>query len=339
MLGRANTDTGGPLIYTPKKGPNAIRNRRKKKISPFLEFFVILLIAGTTFVVFRITHVKPENTELHNPDVVVTEIEDKISDKDKIEDELSLQSVINSWYSSVSRETDKGVLVYDLDNDKIVGSVDEDKSFETASIYKIFVAYEGYRNLDIGIWNEEDESYGDMRVGECLDKTIRESHSGCAENILAKMGGETQLDAILRSRYDLKNTSVERLETTASDVARFLQIIYRHREISNDSYSKMADSMLNQPPTEMDICDEGRCDWRMGLPAGFSADAKVYNKVGWNWDGSHWESWNDAAIVEFPKYDRHFAIAFLSRGFSSVDEVRELGGLLEKSIIEFLESK
>ncbi|MBQ6130202.1 serine hydrolase [Candidatus Saccharibacteria bacterium] len=336
MLGRTNYDAG-PLVYTPKKGPNATKKNGEKKkrgLTLALDALVVLLVAGATFAMFKLTNVKPENTEKNNPTVVTAPVEEE--DDEEETREITLQSVINSWFSSFSRETEKGIVIYDLENERVVGNLDENEQFDTASLYKLFVVYEGYQRVELGEWKETDESYGGMTVGDCLDKAIRESHSGCAENLLARIG-EQKLDEIIRSQYGLENTSVERLVTTASDMAKFMTRVYKHKELSEASYAKLADSMLNQPKTESEDCEGGVCDWRMGVPAGFSETAKVYNKVGWGWNGIYWTPWNDVMIVEYPQYNRHFVIAFLSRKFPTVDRIREFGSLVDEALAAYLE--
>lgn len=335
MLGQNNYDAG-PLIYAPKKGPNAVKKekKRKAKASLILDVLVVLLVAGATFAMFKLTSVKPENTEKNNPEVVAENVED---DEDDTPKEMTLQPVINSWYSTFSRETEKGIMIYDLDNEKVIGALDEDKEFDMASVYKLLVIYEGYKRVELGDLSESGESYGGMTVGECLDKAIRESHSGCAENLLTKIGGEAEMDRIIRDNYGLEHTSVTSLSTTASDMVNFLKILYKHKEISEASYARLADSMLNQPKTESEDCEGGVCDYRAGLPAGFDNEAKVYNKVGWGWNGIHWLPWNDVALVEFPKQNRHFAIAFLSTKFPTIDKVTELGKLIEEAILAYFE--
>ena len=338
MLGRNNYETG-PLVYTPKKGPNVAKKsgeKKKKKLTLVLDVLVVLLVAGATFAMFKLTNVKPENTEKNNPTVVAENLED---DEEEEVREITMQPVINSWFSTFSRETEKGILIYDLDNEKVIGNLDENEQFDTASVYKIFVAYEGYQRVELGEWKESDESYGGMTVGECLDKMIRESHSGCAENLLARIG-EKELDGIIKSQYGLENTSVEGLVTTASDMTKFMTRVYKHKELSGASYAKLMDSMLNQPKTASEDCEGGVCDWRMGVPAGFAKNseaAKVYNKVGWNWNGLYWTPWNDVMIVEYPKYNRHFIVTFLSRKFPTLDKVQELGSLLDEAFLAYLE--
>ena len=326
----------GPLIYTPKKGPNASRpmKQKKGKLPLVLDILVVLLVAGATFAMFKLTNVKPENQEKNNPEVVSAKSLDDSGDEDE-EAKIDLNPIITNWLGTFSRDVKKSVMVYDLDKDEVVGNFEENTEFETASVYKLFVAYEGYKRVDNGQWSSSDESFGGMTTLECLDKMVRESHSGCAENLLSKIG-EDDLDAILRTNYGLEQTSVSGLKTTAADMVKFLKIINTHKEISNESFARLSDSMLNQPAIELDECN-GPCDFRSGLPAGFSKDVKVFNKVGWAWNGAFWTVYDDVAILECPKSGRRFAMVVLTSGLQEQNVISRLGEMTEEAILAYLE--
>ena len=91
--------------------------------------------------------------------------------------------------------------------------------------------------------------------------------------------------------------------------------------------------MLNQPATTY--------DWRAGLPKGFSV-ANVYNKVGFSYviddeetEEGHWDTYDDAAIVEFEEAGRHFAITVLTGNISPWN-IKNLGTIIETNILENL---
>ena len=158
----------GPLIYTPKKGPNASRpmKQKKGKLPLVLDILVVLLVAGATFAMFKLTNVKPENQEKNNPEVVSAKSLDDSGDEDE-EAKIDLNPIITNWLGTFSRDVKKSVMVYDLDKDEVVGNFEENTEFETASVYKLFVAYEGYKRVDNGQWSSSDESFGGMTTLEC----------------------------------------------------------------------------------------------------------------------------------------------------------------------------
>ena len=293
-----------------------------------------MLVAGATYAVLKVTNVKPENQEKNNPEVVADKIIEEEPEKEEVE--VDLQPVLNSWASTFSHNA-RGVAIIDLESGKVVGELDSGGKYATASLYKLFVVYEGYRRVETGALNGDEACWGGLTVNECLDRAIRESHSGCAESLLVKMGGGAEIDRIIRDNFGLENSSVPGLSSTPMDIAKMMEYYYRHKDLSEASWAKIKDSMLNQPVSDPQNNCEGACDWRRGLPKGFSENVNVYNKVGWDYNGAYWVVYDDAAILEFPKYNRHFAIAVMTSGFPNTNKIIELGEMLEEAITAYLQ--
>lgn len=228
------------------------------------------------------------------------------------------QIKINEWAESTNGK--KGVIFYDLDNAKMVGEYNADEKFATASLYKLFVVYEGYRKLEQGIWDGETTvGATGYTISECLDLAIRESHSPCAETLWGMIGRD-ELDAVTQKDFGL-NLTVGSLSATPREIMQMMKIYYYHSDLKNETnVARMKDSFLNQPATTY--------DWRQGLPSGFSDDVLVYNKVGWNYDGSRWTIYDDAAILDFTKTNRHFILVVMTSGVG-YQQIRKLGSMLE----------
>ena len=239
-----------------------------------------------------------------------------------------LQGALNSWTRSVGGS--KGVIFYDLDSGQVLASYNPDEKFATASIYKLFVVYEGYRRLQNGTWNGEDQAGSTGKtIAKCLDLAIRESNSTCAETLWAMMGRET-LDAAVQNDFGLPNVTVGSLSATPREIMLMMKRFYEHPEITNeDLAATIKDSFLNQPPS-YGLCS-GPCNWRQGLPSGFSDKVLVYNKVGWNFNGSIWTIYDDAAILEFPEKDRHIIAVVMTSGIH-YNQIRNLASLIENVI-------
>ena len=117
---------------------------------------------------------------------------------------------------------------------------------------------------------------------------------------------------------------------------KMLKIYYNHTELSKETYEIIEDSMLNQPQTYDSANCAGYCDWRQGLPSGFSANVKVYNKVGWEGNGTTWKIYNDAAIVSFPNYNHNYIIVVMTENLNAtkntVTELKNLAESIEQSV-------
>ena len=234
---------------------------------------------------------------------------------------ISFQPVIDDWIKSIGGE--KSVMVYDLDRDEIGGIYGEQESYATTSLYKLFVVYEGYKLIGTGKWKADDGAgVTSYNIEECLDLSIRESNSICAETLWHMMG-EDYLDDVVADEYGLGNTTVSDFTSTAEDVTMMMKKYYSLFKTDDVLAIRMKDSFLNQPAAEY--------DWRQGLPSGFSSNVKVYNKVGWDYneDAGYWNLYHDTAVVEFTDYDRHFVVTVLTSGVP-YQSIRKFGTLFEE---------
>lgn len=297
---------------------------RKRKTYSVI-FWILLFIFVATFTVIGCCFLSNQDTA-----DVSYEHEESASLSPELTDEkpekIDLSGIVEDWVSSVGGE--KSVLIYDLDRDEIAADYNIEKEYNTASLYKLFVAYEGYRRIENGEWQaDEVAGYTGYTISECLDLSIRESHSPCAETIWAKIGHEN-LDEIINEDFKIYNSNISNLTSNAEDIAKMMKIFYEHPDIKDDELiAQIKDSFLNQPTTTY--------NWRQGLPSGFDL-ANVYNKVGWdyNQDGGYWEVYHDAAIVEFPEKNRHFIVVVMTNRIP-FKQIRNLGELLEEAINKY----
>lgn len=245
--------------------------------------------------------------------------------------EVDFQPVVDAWVKTVGGN--KSILIYDLNLNKAVGSYNVDEDYNTASLYKLFVVYEGYKRVENGTWD------GNARAGstgktilKCLDLAVRESHSPCAES-LWNMIGHAELDAIIKNEWAITNSDISHLTSNVGDIMKILKRFYEHPDFNNQALlDTMWDSFLNQPDTTY--------EWRQGLPRGFTK-ASVYNKVGWDYNanGKYWNIYHDAAIVKFPMEDgttRNFLVVVMSNKIDFKD-IRRFGTELESGFYKQVE--
>ena len=237
--------------------------------------------------------------------------------------EVDFQPVIDAWVQTVGGN--KSILIYDLDLDKNAASYNAEENYGTASLYKLFVVYEGYKRIENGTWN------GNTRAGstgktilQCLDLAIRESHSPCAETLWGIIGHDN-LDNIIESEWGITHSDISKLVSNVGDIMLILKRFYLHPDFNTPTLLEaMWDSFLNQPDTTY--------EWRQGLPSGFEK-ASVYNKVGWAYNaaGKYWDIYHDAAIVKFPlegNKTRNYIVVVMTNKIDYPD-IRRLGKELE----------
>ncbi len=241
---------------------------------------------------------------------------------------IDLQPIVDNWVNTTGGT--KSIMIYDLDRAETIGAYNTERNFNTASLYKLFVVYEGYRRVQNGTWGREDRAnYLGQTILDCLDLSIRESNSTCAEPLWAKIG-HAELDGIIKSDFNIQSSNISGLSSNVGDVTKIMQKFYTHEEIKDeDLIARMKDSFLNQPITN-------GYEWRQGLPSGFSDKTKVYDKVGWAYNvaGRFWDYYHDAAIIETAN-DRHFIVVVMTSRVP-YERISEFGTQIETEIYKKL---
>lgn len=249
----------------------------------------------------------------------------------KLPEKLDLQALAESWVNSASGRT--SVYIYDLDYRTAIAKVGETQNYQTASIYKLFPVYEGYRRIEKGDWDKDTILVGSRTIAQCLDAAIRSSDSTCGEALWSKIG-HANLDEIIKTDYKIENSKISSFSSNPVDVAKILELYYDHPEFSDATYTTILDSMLNQPATDNGMCDPS-CVWRQGLPASLSSDKiKVYDKVGWDYSGSGWNLYHDAAIVtaDAEENEHHLIVVVMTAGISNYTEITNFGTKLKAAL-------
>lgn len=304
-------------------------NKRKtiKKIIVLVSLAIIeagiVIGLGYLILIFKSKIITPETEPPETEGITEVVSEDKTAPEIPKTD---FQPVVDEWATSTGGN--KSVLIYDIERDEIVGEYNTDENYNTASLYKLFVVYEGYRRLQNGTMdaNAMAGTTGHT-ILECLNLAIRESHSPCAETLWGIIGHD-ELDNIIASDFNITNSEISHLISNPKDIAAMMKIYYNHTDIKNEGLIRqMKESFLIQPTTNY-------YNWRQGLPSGFYK-ANVYNKVGWDYnpDGKYWNIYHDAAIIEFPEENRHFIVVVMT---NHVDfkNISRLGTMIENKFYQ-----
>ena len=310
-------------MVSKKAGRSKAIKRRRIIISIVL---LVSFVCGFIIVGMIYLFSAHELTDRDN-DVVASETERIEPEAVTLPAKINFQPTIDQWVKSIGGN--KSVLIYDLERDEVVGEYAADVKYNTASLYKLFVVYEGYRRIQSGEWQPEDlAGTTGFSVLECLDLAIRESHSVCAEVLWGKIG-QANLDKIVKKDFDIQDSDVSELVSNPRDIMKMMKIFYEHKEIRDPELtSRMKDSFLNQPTTTY--------NWRQGLPSGFADKVNVYNKVGWDYnpDEGYWNIYHDAAVVEFPERDRHFIVVVMTNRVP-YQKIRDLGKMIEEDFNKY----
>ena len=296
----------------------------------FESLFLVLTICVCIICGLILSANVGDQSPTHITEIVPDEPIPVPNDEAQLPPRIDFQPVIDQWTRSTSGN--RSVLIYDPLRKEIVGSYNPDEVYNTASLYKLFVVYEGYRRIISEEWNPDDMAGSSGRtILECLDLAIRESYSPCAE-ALWNMIGHAELDEIISNEYAIHSSDISSLLSTPNDILLIMEKFYALPDsLPNYLNTTLKDSFLNQPTTTY--------NWRQGLPSGFSA-AKVYNKVGWDYnpDGRFWNIYHDAAIVEFLDGERPYIIVVMTNRVP-YQEIKRLGSEIEKYYLDSFNSQ
>ena len=265
------------MVYQPAQ-PSEIKKKHKhsRVVQILLDVLTLVLVAGATYAIFRLTSVAPENQESNNPEVV-----NKVpTEEEEEENKEWLARTIGGWLETFSRDFRVGVEVYDLDNDLAIGQAYADEPF--------------------------------------------------TGHIVSEIGAKFGLGQTTAGAY------------SARELTEALKAAFKHAGMSEEDWQAYKATLLAQPEVySADRC-QGYCKVRDGLPAGFSDKVKVYNENYMNSNGSYYETYRDAALVEFTAAEnktRNFAVVVLGYGFSFQTDFQKLGEMLEKKITLYLENE
>jgi beta-lactamase class A len=196
--------------------------------------------------------------------------------------DAALEEVIRS---SLGDEVDSyGVVVRNLVSGA-VAEVNPRKRFETASLFKLWVMYEVYKQVELGLLDMDEEllvtpyyafwDAGTLPVEVCDTLTVREAlwamitySDNTSGFLLRDKVGVGNINRDLQA-LDLTESAFgqEDVISTASDMACFLEMVVLGAAVSSEASREMLDLMLAQKVRDR-------------LPALLPSDAGVANKTG-----------------------------------------------------------
>lgn len=171
----------------------------------------------------------------------------------------------------------------------------DDKVFQTASTYKLFVAYGALKRIEAGTWHWGDQISGGRNLEKCLDDMIVKSDNACGEALLQKIGFRPLTEEMKAIGLSGNTTFLKDVpQTTAGDLSVFLGALQSGQLLNPDSTNRLLGMMK-------------RNIFRQGIPAG--TGHQVADKVGFLNGLLH-----DAAIIYGP--DGPVVLTVMSDGSS-----------------------
>jgi len=158
-----------------------------------------------------------------------------------------------------------GVSYAELDGQRRHAGYNDTKIFETASTYKLFVAYGTLRRVESGAWHWSDQIEGGKDLTRCFNDMIKLSDNACAEALLNKIGYSTLTNEIHAAGFTNSSFMKGYIQSTPADLATYLGSLQSGQLLSASSTSTLIGAMKGNV-------------YRQGIPAGSSGT--VADKVG-----------------------------------------------------------
>ena len=172
---------------------------------------------------------------------------------------------------------DLSLAIYDLSRRQQVINYQPDNLYFTGSIYKLYIAFLAWQDLDAGIFDPDEvffaahPLYGRLTLRDCLHYMIQKSDSGCAETFLGRYD-RAEAQARLR-QLGLPNVLVDGFYISAADSQALMLHIYENRDnaLKEESQASLLKALQQQ-------------HYRKYVIAGFKSIATdSYNKTGDSW--------------------------------------------------------
>lgn len=218
-----------------------------------------------------------------------------------------------------------GIVVNRL-SDGVGVAINADQEFYAASLFKLLVMYEVFKQQELGLLSFEerltvtppylDYELGDLRwplwsevtIGELVEAMITESDNIAAMLLHDKVGGWNIIQDFTAVGLEHTNIEGEDMPTSASDMALWLEMIATGQAVSEPSSQAMIDLLSRQTINDR-------------LPALLPEGTKVAHKTG-NWDNAT----HDVGVVYAPS--GAYVIAVLSDTYWESDPIAELSRLV-----------
>ncbi|MDQ3158654.1 MAG: class A beta-lactamase-related serine hydrolase [bacterium] len=216
-------------------------------------------------------------------------------------DILSLNKVVKEW-------GDKQYGEYTISITDVKGYPmlvdDGDKSWFSASVYKLFVAYVAYQYIEDGRL--------DPGMSNCLEQMIVVSSNYCGRLLRSTIGPDV-INSELR-KHGINNTDLNLITTSSNDMATVTKLIWNGVDLTPNARKELLHNMDTQHFTG-------------AFQSGFKK-AEVYDKIGC----CYADEYTDAAIIVLPD-ERVLMISIMTDGIFSWN-IHRLGEQIENALVK-----
>ena len=246
-----------------------------------------------------------------------TEVEDTKADLDIVLppaiDKASLEDLIGS--SSQTTNGDLSVVIYDLQRNEELVSLNDQELYFTASLYKLYMNFLAQQDVEAGRLDLhqailEHRDYGPLNLNDCLHLMVQLSDSPCGEAVLALYDYQEVQSRL--QELGLLDINMPAFLTSARDMTQLLKLIYKDG-LSTAGRDRILHPMSKQVFSQI-------------LRSAFSQLGPVYNKVGYS---NNPVIWHDIAIIELEHSQQALVIVIMTRYMSVIESKQLADGIAQ----------
>lgn len=283
-------------------------------------FFIAFLVVGGAVTLYALnnrteTSTQPKKASNIHKNLVAN---DPIKEDSGPSVDTQLQTTIQTWANG--QNGSYGVSVKEINGKQRTADYQMDKTFVTASTYKLFITYAILHQIERGTHSLNTPTSIGMTVQQCIDAMLIHSNNDCGYP-MGQLIGWANVTTFLQQQgfqstninnYDSSgNTTDADKVSTPEDEADFMQRLATGK-------------LLNKEHTELMLSRMKQQVWRERIPAGIPTSIAVADKPGWL-PGIN----NDTAVVYGPKST--YVLSIMSTGATS-DQL----AALSKIVYEYL---
>lgn len=208
-----------------------------------------------------------------------------------------LLAIIKDW--DAANYGDYAVIIRELGGQNRYAEYNPDKSYVTASTFKLFTYYAVQQRIKQGTITYDTMTDMGWRVEDCLTEMIVRSTNPCAISLMNLVGWQAAQDMVVAAGFsgtNINNLSGGDKHSTIRDETNYMMRLY---------YG----TLMEKEPSERLLGYLKRQVWRGGLPSGVPKGVTVADKVGL------YDGWvHDVGIIYGPKST--FIVGIMSKGGS-----------------------
>lgn len=208
-----------------------------------------------------------------------------------------LLAIIKDW--DAANYGDYAVIIRELGGQNRYAEYNPDKSYVTASTFKLFTYYAVEERIKQGVITYDTKTDMGWRVEDCLTEMIVHSTNPCAISLMNLVGWQAAQDMVVAAGFtstNINNQAGGDKHSTIRDETNYMMRLY---------YG----TLMEKEPTDRLLGYLKRQVWRGGLPSGVPAGVTVADKVGL------YDGWvHDVGIIYGPKST--FIVGIMSKGGS-----------------------